>query len=497
MSARVAPGTFVARVQELEQLGRALEAAGAARGSTVLISGEAGIGKTRLLTEFAAQARAEGAAVLTGRCIDLVGAGLPYLPLVEALRPLRGTLEPGELPVELRELPRLVPELAAGAEAGPADGTSQLRLFEEAVAVLEHVAAEAPLVLVVEDLHWADASTIDLVAFLAHAVRGSRILSVATYRSEELGADDPRRRPLDELLRARAAVELTLGPLSGEELELLLAGASDAALSADLLATIRARSEGNPFFAEELLVAAQRGDAALPHVLRDVLLRRVARLDAATRSVLRAAAAAGRDVTFGLLAAVTPLDEDGLVEALRGAVQSNVLEADPGGATLRFRHALLAEAVYGTLLPGEREELHLRLATALGADPALAASRSVAGELALHWAGAGRATEALAASVQAAHEAEDLSGRAEARRHVERALDLWTRVSEPEAVAGAALGDLLSWAAELADLTGNSTRAAALARRAVDEGGRRGNPVADALLHERLGTYLLHAGDPE
>src|SRR6266508_1361932 len=186
MSLRVAPGRFVARAHELEQLTAALEAATASRGSIVLVSGEAGIGKTRLVSEFATRARGGGATVLTGRCIDLVGAGLPYLPLVDALRPLRGQVAVDDLPLELREMPRLLPELVAPTVDTPtvdtpAQGTSQLRLFEEAAAVLEHVASQAPLVLVLEDLHWADVSTIDLIAFLAHAVRASRILSVATF----------------------------------------------------------------------------------------------------------------------------------------------------------------------------------------------------------------------------------------------------------------------------------------------------------------------------
>jgi DNA-binding CsgD family transcriptional regulator/tetratricopeptide (TPR) repeat protein len=487
----------VARAHELEQLTAALESATVRQGSTVLVSGEAGIGKTRLLSEFADRARGEGAVVLTGRCIDLVGAGLPYLPLVEALRPLRERLVVDDLALALRELPRLLPELAPGHAGAGGDEKSQLRLFEETVAVLEQVAASAPVVLVLEDLHWADESTIDLVAFLAHAVRASRILTVATYRSDELRPDDPRRRPLDELLRARAAVELALAPLTADELGALLADTAVDELTPDLAATIHARSEGNPFFAEELLAAARRGEEALPSVLRDVLLRRVARLGPDARSVLRAAAAAGRDVTFGLLAAVTPLDEERLVEALRQAVDGDVLAADQPASLFRFRHALLAEAVYGTLLPGEREDLHRRLATALAQQPGLAASRSAAGELALHWFGARRPVEALAASIEAAREAEEVSGRAEARGHVERALELWGQVADPGAAAGVRLGDLLTWGADLADLTGDAARAVELARKALDEGSAGAEQGAEALLTERLGNYLMHLGEHE
>lgn len=474
MEAGAVAGSLVGRSRELERLEAALAGAAAGRGSTVLVAGEAGIGKTRLASEFAERARAGGATVLVGRCIDLVGTGLPYLPLVEALRPLRGSPALGG---ELRELQRLVPELAEPEALGDRHPDPQLRLFEEVLTVLERLGAEAPTVLVLEDLHWADASTLDLLAFLARAAPERRLLIVATYRRDEL-------RPAEAL--HRQAVVLELGPLDLGEIEQLLGAPSD------LAEAIYARSEGNPFFAEELLAAAARGEQTLPRVLREALLQRVAGLDVASRSVLRAAAAAGRDVPYGLLAAVVSLPEPELLESLRQAVEHGVLVPDQSARAFRFRHALLAEAVYATLLPGEREELHRRLAGALAAGPELGAG---AAELAHHWAAAGRPAEALAASVRAAKEAEGVAGLAEALAQLERALELWELVPAAEDVAAIDLGAVLAWAAELADLTGRGPRAAELVRRAIDLVDEEAEPRRAGLLYERLGTYLLPWGD--
>jgi DNA-binding CsgD family transcriptional regulator/tetratricopeptide (TPR) repeat protein len=510
-SGRGAPrGSFVGRAGELRRLEAAFAAAAEGRGATLLIAGEAGIGKTRLAAELGARARGAGATVLTGRCIDLVGAGLPYLPLVEALRPLPGAPRAAralaDVPGGLRELPRLLPELAPPDGPGrPAEGgpDSQLRLFAEALAVLERLGGAAPLMLVFDDLHWADGSTLDLVAFLARAIPHRRLVLVATYRSDEVRPGDPLQRLVAALVRAGEAEVVQLGPLGAEEVERLLAGLVQedqegrpgAVLPPEQAAAISARSEGNPFFAEELLAAAVRGEATLPGLVRDVLLQRVARLDADGRALLRVAAAAGRDVPYGLLAAVAALPEPALTEALRQAVEHAVLVPDQAAGTYRFRHALLAEAVYATLLPGEREENHGRLARALAADPRLGASRATAGELARHWAAAGRPAEALAASLRAAREAEAVSGLAEARRHLERALDLWEQVPRAGEVAGRPRAAVLAWGAELTFATGGATRAATLVRRAlelVDEGA---DPRGAGLLYERLGSYLLPTGD--
>jgi DNA-binding CsgD family transcriptional regulator len=458
---------FVGRARELAELERALEATRAGSGLTVLLSGEAGIGKTRLASEVATRARVQGFEVLLGRAIDLVGTELPYQPFVEALRPLG----------ELRRVD------------GPPAG-SQLRIFEQTLALLTERAAAAPMLLVLEDLHWADTSTLDLVVFLAHNLDDRHVLLLASYRADDAASAERMRRFADGVRRSGAATLLELGPLAHDDLAALLDAHGDAPVPAAVTATIAARSEGNPFFAEELLAVAHRS-RELPSGLRDLLLECVNQLDPATRSLLRLAATAGRDVAYPLLCAAAALPERDVRESLRRAVDHRVLVAEPATGGFRFRHALLAEAIYTTILPGEREELHARLAQEL----ARSAAASPA-ELAPHWAAAGRSAEALAASVEAARQAEAVFGLAEAHAHLERALALWPEVPDAAELAGIDLAALCAWAGELAGLVGAAARAVELARRAIDLVGAQ-DPHRAALLHVTLGEYLLDLGSKD
>jgi len=388
---------FVGRVLELRELEQALDAVRAGRGATVLVAGDAGIGKTRLASELARRARESGFEVLIGRSIDLVGTELPYQPFVDALRPLG----------EPRQLDR-----STG---------SQRRVFEDTLALLTDRAAHTPVLLVLEDLHWADTSTLDLVVFLAHNVDNRRLLLLVTYRADEPSSAERMRQLAEGVRRSGAEIGLVLGPLEEEELAALLAAHADAPLPASLTDAIVARAEGNPFFAEELVAAAAHESGELPLRLRDLLLQRVSRLDGPTQSLLQLAAAVGRDVAYSLLCTTATLTERDVRTSLRHAVEHGVLVADQATGSFRFRHSLLAEAIYATILPGEREELHARLADALARDGARPA------ELALHWAAAGRSAEALSASVEAARQAEAVCGLAEARAHLERVLELWAR----------------------------------------------------------------------
>jgi len=462
-----AKAAFVGRSRELDELERALEGAQAGSGATVLVAGEAGIGKTRLASEFAARARDAGLEVLLGRAIDLVGTELPYQPFVEALRPLGERRRPD------------------GQAAG-----SQLRVFEETLALLTDRAAVAPLLLVLEDLHWADSSTLDLVVFLAHNLHNRPVLLLATYRADEVSSAKRMRRFADGVERSGAAVLLELGPLARNELTALMAAYTDARPSRALTDAIVARSEGNPFFAEELLAAAADDDrnGELPRGLRDLLLQRVARLDPPTQSLLRLAAAAGRDVGYPLIRALAARPEHDVQNSLRQAVEHGVLVADQASGSFRFRHALLAEAIYATILPGEREELHAKLADELARSRAASAA-----ELAPHWAAAGRSTEALAASVDAARQAEAVFGLAEAHAHLERALALWHALPDAAELARLDLAELCSWTAELAGLVGAAPRAVELARRAIELVGAD-DPHRAALLHVLLGEYLYETG---
>jgi DNA-binding CsgD family transcriptional regulator len=459
-------GVFVGRARELGELERVLDAARAGSGTIALVSGDAGIGKSRLASEFAARARDTGFEVLLGRSIDLVGTELPYQPFVEALRPFA-------------ELPRVEGPMVA----------SQLWVFEKTLALLSERAVTAPVLLMLEDLHWADASTLDLVVFLAHNLDDRPVLLLATYRADEVSSAERMRRVAAGVRRSGSALVLELGPLGREDLAALLAARAEAILPAALTDAIVTRSEGNPFFAEELLSAAGDHNGALPQGLRDLLLQRVARLHPPTQALLRLAAAAGRDVGYPLLSALAARPEHDVHDSLREAVEHAVLVADQATGSFRFRHALLAEAIYATILPGEREELHAKLAYELARSGA-----ATPAELAPHWKAAGRSAEALATSVDAARQAEAVFGLAEAHTHLERALALWHMVPAPAELAGISSVELCAWTAELASQVGSAPRAVELAQRAIELLGTEDLHRA-SLLQVRLGEYLHETGN--
>jgi DNA-binding CsgD family transcriptional regulator/tetratricopeptide (TPR) repeat protein len=455
---------LVGRAPELDELGRVLDGARAGHGRTVLLVGEAGIGKSRLASELARRAGAAGFEVLVGRSIDLVGTELPYQPFVDALR--------------------RIGEVVDDREAG-----SQLRLFEHMLAVLGRHATEAPVLLELEDVHWADVSTLDLIVFLAHNIGDRSLVLVSTLRSDDPPSAVRMRRLTDGVRRSGSGVIVELGPLAGDQLEQLVAARLGAPASTTLAHRISVRSEGNPFFAEELAAAALRSrNDELPRHLRDVLLQRVVDLDQRTQQLLRLAAAAGRDVAYPLLLTAAGVPDRQVRTSLRRAVEHGVLVGDPATGTFRFRHALLADAVYATVLPGEREELHERLAEALARDgPANPA------ELAPHWAAAGRPKEALVASVAAAQQAEAAFAVPEALAHLERALTVWPSVPDAADVLQVDLAALCARAAELASRAGAAPRAVELAQRAIQLVDSR-DRLRVARLYDSLGRYLHESG---
>jgi DNA-binding CsgD family transcriptional regulator/tetratricopeptide (TPR) repeat protein len=507
MANQVTTGRFVGRTNELARLHQLLARAGDGEPLVVLIGGEAGVGKTRLVEQLAATARERGMRVLGGGCVPLGEEGLPFAPVIEALRGLADDLDPAELAAVAgparQELARLVPDLpwggAAAARPAVASRAGQGRLFELLVGVVQRLAATARLLWVLEDLHWADRSTRDLLTYLATYLRSGRVLLVGSFRSDELHRRHPLRRPLAELTRNRRVVRLQLERFTRAELTQQLAGLLGADPPARLVEDIYARSEGNPFFAEELVLAGEGGGpGALPPSLREVLLTRVVRLGHRTQQLLRVAAAAGPGATQPLLAAVTGVDDQQLLDGLREAVDQQLLLPEPGsGDGYLFRHALLAEAVYGELLPGERVRLHTALAGALEAGLEVEeAPASRAARLAHHWAAAGDQPRALAASVQAAAAAEQAYAFAEAQLQLERVLGLWDRVADAEQRAGMDRVGLLTRCAEAAYGAGDDARAAELVRQALGLVDAARQPKRAGLLHEQLARCLRRLGDP-
>jgi DNA-binding CsgD family transcriptional regulator len=501
MAHQIRAGRFVGRTEELARLRELLARAADGQPQVAVIGGEAGVGKTRLVERLAASASGQGVRVLDGGCVPLGEEGLPFAPVVEALRDLDAAeLEAVAGPARA-ELGRLLPDLAWGGEAvaaGAVAGAGQGRLFELLLGLVQRLAATAPLLWVMEDLHWADRSTRDLVAFLATSLRSGRVLLVLTFRSDELDRLHPLRGLLGELARNRRVQRLELERFTRAELAEQLVELLGTDPPARLVDDIYARSEGNPFFTEELLlVGGGAGPAALPPSLQEVLLTRVVRLSHRTQQLLRVAAAAGPGVTQPLLAAVTGMDEAELLEGLREAVDQQLLLPEPGGAGYLFRHALVAEAVYGELLPGERVRLHTALAAALEAGLEIGdAPVTQPARLAYHWSAAGDQPRALTASLEAADAAEGVYAFAEAQLQLERALGLWNRVPDAAERAGVDQVALLARCAEAAYAAGDPARAAELVRQALPLVDPVRQPQRAGLLHEQLALYLRKLVDP-
>jgi predicted ATPase len=307
MGGRVASPTLVGRIEELQVLEAARRRAADGEPAVVLVGGEAGIGKTRLVTELAARCATDGTRVLQGGCVPVGEGALPYAPIVEALRALLGDVGVAAVHALVGpfwpELARLLPALGAADHIAPPDQAAQARLFELMLGLLGRLGEQAPLVLVVEDLHWADRSTRDLLAFLVRNLRRERVLLVVTYRTDEPAQQ--RLGPyLAELDRAGRVQRLELPRLDQRQTVAQLVGILGAAPAAELVDAVFARSEGNPLFNEELLTVVQAGSRELPATLRDLLRGRVQALPDHARQVVAVAAVAGRWVPHRLLATV-------------------------------------------------------------------------------------------------------------------------------------------------------------------------------------------------
>lgn len=426
---------FVGRTQELAVLNEALARAAAGEPQALLLAGEAGVGKTRLVEEFGAAAWRRGAIVAVGGCVEIGADGLPFAPFSAALRALRDA-RPARFAAaaagQEEELARLLPELGDSG-AGRHDEQGMARLFELTARLLERVAATDTVALVLEDLHWADASTRHLLAYLVRTLRTGRLLVLATYRSDDIHRRHPLRPLLAELDRLRTVRRLELPRFTREEAARQLAGILAVEPDPAQVDAVFARSDGNAFFIEELAVAACEGcRTGLTDSLRDLLLVRVEALPEPARRIVRIVAEGGSTVEYRLIAAVAGLPEDDLIEALRAAVGANILTPAPDGDGYRFRHSLVREAVADDLLPGERSRLNRRYAEALEADPALVPADARVPRLAGYWYHAHDPAKALPAVLDASVVARHRHAYTEQLRLLERAMELWD--SAPEEV---------------------------------------------------------------
>ncbi|WBB91973.1 AAA family ATPase [Verrucosispora sp. WMMC514] len=498
MTVRPTSTVLVGRQREMTRLREAVARVRAGEPVTLLVGGEAGVGKTRLLEEFG-RAVGDDARLLVGQCLELGEAGLPFAPFAAVLRAVLRRDGTGVLDGYDAEFARLLPELArpagatAPAVAHPSDAPRGY-LFDLVAQLFGRLAAARPLIVAIEDLHWADRSTRDLIGFLVRAGHPGPLLLICTYRTDELHRGHPLRPFLAELDRARGVERVELSRLERDGTGAVLAGLLGAEPAARAVDDIHDRTQGNPLFIEELAAAGSPiGCAALPETLRDLLLARVDRLPESAQRVLRIAAAGGNRLAHQLLAEVAGLPEAELDDAVRAAVAAQLLVADPDG-DYEFRHALVREAVHDELLPGEHARLHARFAAAIEAQPHLVAAGRAPAEIAHHWYAAHDHPRALVAARAAADAAADRYAYAEQTRLLERVLELWELVPDAADRLGMDHLALLEETLGAATTAGDYQRALTLTRAALDEVDTGAEPLRAARLLDRRGRMLAMLG---
>lgn len=462
--------------------------------ATVLLGGEAGVGKSRLISEFTAAAERGGARVLTGGCMQLGTDGLPYAPFTAIVRELAhelgaeafGRLLAGRA---TRELARLLPEL--GEPPGDTDsGTARARLFEELLAVLEQLAARSPTILIIEDAHWADRSSRELLTFLISSQRTAPgLMIVVSYRSDELHRTHPLRPLLATLDRIGWVERLDVPRLSRTSTRDLAATLLGRDIPDDVAMSLYRRTEGNPLYVESLLSCDGELSIELPESLRDLLIDRVQALPDLTQDVLRAASCGAGVTSHTLLSKVTGLDDQALTDALRPAVIANVLRAEAAG--YRFGHELIREAVHDDLLPGEHGRLHIKFAEAIDADNTIVPPGRAAIEMAFHWSSGHDATWALIASWQAAAQAGRAVAPAERLDLLARVLELWDQVPDAAERIGADHVQVLEDATAAAEDAAEYSRGVAFATSALAELDAEAEPVRAAALYAARAAYRL------
>jgi predicted ATPase/DNA-binding CsgD family transcriptional regulator len=499
MRTRLTSTHFVGREDELSELQLAAREAASGRPALVLLGGDSGVGKTRLVGEL--EARLGGnpeteTLVLRGEGVEQGDGELPYAPLLSALRPVIRTHHPAldALTSGSRaQLAAILPALDDGRQrAERADTGGQLRLFEAVLELLDLLSDSTLVVLVLEDMHWADQSTRTLVTFLARSLRQERLALILTYRRDELHRRHPLRPLLGELERLERAHRIELEPFDRKELSEVLADILGGPPGEALVSRLFDRSEGNPLYTEELLAAGLDGRGPTPQSLRDAFLVRIERLSAAAQRVARAIAV-GRALPEGTLSVVCGLQRGQLALALREALAEQVLVTDED-ERFCFRHALLREALYDDLLPGERGDLHLALAAALengaGSDDAGSDDVAITSAIASHYTAAGDQPAALRSTINAATAAERVLAYGEAAELYERALELWPRVSPEKRPDGFDRPELLSRAARSHGMHRDRGRGETLLREALRELDPERDRVRYAALLARLARTI-------
>ena len=499
MAQRVSSSRFVGRRRELTDL--ALTLSDGARNDLPILyflAGESGVGKTRLLRELIEGAEAGGATAIGGSCIELGDDDLPYAPLVAALRPLPRTCREvlDGLPASARaQLARLNPAIGeSSVEPESERGEGQRRLFDAFIELISRLGEEQPVLFWIEDIHWADRSTRSFLRFLAASLSEENVLVVATYRADELHRRHPLRPLLAELERSERARRVELARFDLDELTDQLTDILGEQPDREAVERLFGRSEGNPLFTEELLAAGADGCGSLPPSLREAHLLRSERMSEPAQRLLRLLAVVGR-ADEELLGAASELSPDELSAALREGMDAQIVILE--GDRFTLRHALLREVLIDDLLPGQRAELHLRIAGALeGAEPnGEPAWRATA--VAHHYFAAGDQPRALVSALSAAAAVRGLHAYGESAGLFDRALALWARIDDPEALSGIDEGQLLAEAARVHYLDGEDAVAMALYERAIDAVEPEADPERLATLLTALATCQWSLGRAE
>ena len=479
---------FVGRERELTELGGALDAAAAGRGALFLLVGEPGIGKTRLAGELAARAAESGISALWGRCWE-AEARPPYWPWIQIIRPLlregvseelAAALGPGlaylaQVVPELRQsVPRAVPSPSLDSES------ARLRLFDTTATFLAHAGARAPLLIVLDDLHWADLPSLRLLEFVAQTLPQTRVLAIGTYREVEASQEPTVAEVLSRL--ARGARHVPLRGLSEPEVGRFIAMTAGRSAPDAMVHAIHRETDGNPFFVDEVLrcLGAPADEPwALPAAglpisqgVRGAIRQRLAPLPPGARSVLAAAAVIGRAFEIALLAALCEQSVEALLEALTPALEHDIAARVPGTAgRYRFSHALVRETIYEALPPARRVALHRALAQLLEARYANSPDIPLS-ELAHHFheaAAGGDEPKAVDYAARAGHQAMAMLAYEEAVVQYRRALQLLelAGAADPDWQGALllALGTAHVRAGQDEEATGALRRAAAIARR--------------------------------
>lgn len=491
-----AEAEFVGRTDQLELLTRRLTDARQGQARTVLIGGEAGIGKSRLLSRFADSARAAGAHVLIGAGEEHFGDPMPYGPLLEALDTFGreyGEHRAAELGGDAYG------RLTAFFDLGADSMSSPQQIFLAVRRMLDGIGADAPVVLIIEDLHWADPATLDLVRHLGQTrAERRRLLLVASFRSGGLVRDDPLWQLLASPTFLRRTERIELPAFTRAELHRFVSSITGEDVDPELVERCLQRSDGIPFYAEQLTVAGALDDPAnarLPADISSVVLARLSGLGKDALRVLRVAAVAGRAMSRRLLRTVSGLSGEALHDALQECFDRQMLVTGHEEDVYRFRHGLLREVMYQATVRDTRVDLHIAMAQALGDDVRLCLGEgSAAAEQASHWYQAGMWPQALFFAVQAGETAARTLAFASAEAQFIRALELWQRVAEPQRQAGMSRDQVLTRAAEAARWTGHVDRALGYVRQAIAQVGDGADRCRLGELHERLGTYLWEHG---